>query len=160
MKKVIVVCGAPCSGKTTLAKILVKKLDAIYIGLDEVKKIDKAIVIGYDEERKVEIIDEDKYSDAVARIIKKSKKPVVIDLHFAYEVDPKFVDLCVVCRCNLKELRRRMEERGYPEKKIRENLEAEIFEEFGTGAREKGHKIIEVNTTSPIDSKIIKYILD
>ncbi len=159
MKKVIAVTGVPCSGKTTLAKQIVKKLNGVYVGLEDVKKIDKKIVYGFDDERGVEIIDEDLYEKAVAKIIKDSKKPVVVDLHFSHIISKKLVDLCIVCRCNLKELRRRMVERGYSGKKIQENMDVEIFDEILVEAQELGHNLVEINTTSPADEGTLKAIL-
>lgn len=52
--------------------------------------------------------------------------PVFIDSHFSHELD--IVDRILVLRCRPSVLRPRLESRGWPEEKIRENLEAEALD--------------------------------
>ena len=62
------------------------------------------------------------------------------------------VDLCIVLTCsNLKELEKRLKKRKYSKAKIRENLDAEIFQTCLMGAKEGGHKVVVVDTSKKID---------
>ena len=45
----------------------------------------------------------------------------------SHHLPKSLVDLCIVTVCNLKILQERLEKRRYGKKKIRENLDAEIF---------------------------------
>ena len=80
-------------------------------------------------------------------IIKKNKK-IVIDGHLSHCVPSKHVDLCIVTRCDLKTLKRRLEKRGYGKLKIKENLDAEIFEVILNEALALKHKVFIINTSS------------
>ena len=53
----------------------------------------------------------------------------------------RYVDEVIVVRCDVKTLRRRLKKRKYSEKKIEENVEAEIMETCLIEARELGHKV-------------------
>ena len=59
----------------------------------------------------------------------------------------KYVDLCIVTKCGLKKLKKRLEKRKYNKKKIRENLDCEIFDICLNEAMEKGHKVKIVDTS-------------
>ena len=80
-------------------------------------------------------------------IIEKSKKDLVIDSHLSHYLPKKYVDLCVVTKCDLKVLKKRLEKRKYSKEKIRENLDVEIFDICLNEAKEKGHKVKVVDTS-------------
>jgi len=105
----------------------------------------------YDRKRKCHVIDTDKLNNALVKLIKdaeKKEKGLVIDSHLSHYLPEKYVDLCIVTRCSLKELKNRLQKRHYSKPKIEENLQAEIFEVCLTEAKEKGHKIKIVDTSS------------
>ena len=93
---------------------------------------------------------------------KKIKKGIIIDSHLSHYLPKKYVDLCIVTKCDLKILKNRLKKKKYSEDKIRENLDAEIFDICLNEAKENKHKIIVVDTTKGIKSgldslpKIIK----
>ena len=66
----------------------------------------------------------------------------------------KYVDLCIVTKCSLKELERRLGNKKYNKNKIRENLDAEIFDICLNEAKEIGHKIFIVNVTKKLNLKV------
>ena len=68
----------------------------------------------------------------------------------------EYVDLCIVTKCNLKELNDRLYHRGYHPEKIRENLDAEIFDVCLFEALEHGHDIYVFYTDREIDLGKIK----
>ena len=151
--RAIAVSGTPGTGKTTLSKIICKRLNFDYI---DVKPLIKALGEGYDNRRKCYVVDEDKLSKALIKRISAAKKPPLIDSHMSHFLPPRYVELCVVCKCNLKELKRRLEKKGYSKKKIRENLDCEIFDVCLNEAKEIGHKVVIIDTTKGIDEKTIK----
>ena len=161
--KVIIVTGTPATGKTTLSKELAKKLNFYYLDVNGIiKKYN--ISEGYDRKRKTKIIDIKKLNKALIKEInnKKIKKDIIIDSHLSHYLPKKYVDLCVVTKCNLKILKNRLKKKKYSEDKIRENLDAEIFDICLNEAKENKHKIIVVDTTKSIKislnliSKILK----
>lgn len=117
---IVAITGIPASGKTTLAKKLSQQLKFEYHSSYDLAKQAKAIT-GKDRRRSVDIVDEKKLSKAVAKL----KENHIIDGHFSHLLP---VHACILVKCDRKTLRQRMKKRNYPEKKIVENLEADIFE--------------------------------
>lgn len=134
---VICITGTPGCGKTTLSKRLAKDLDFSYI---DVKKIIKEnnLIDHVDKERDCNVID----TEELCEILMKLKGDLIIDSHFSQDLPSEFVDLIVVVKCDLKELKTRLENRGYSESKIRENLDSEIFDICMNECLEFGHKNI------------------
>jgi len=159
-KYVIIVTGTPGTGKTTLSKKLAKNLRAEYIDVNKV--IENNYLINYfDNERQCNVVDEEKLAFALKDIIKKSSNPLVIDSHMSHVLPKNYVTCCIVTRCELPNLRKRLEEREYSQEKIKENLESEIFEICLQEALESHHKIIEVQTDTKVDfAGLKKEIMD
>lgn len=146
--KVILVTGTPGTGKTSLAREL--SLFTLYTYLDPVKKFGSDFRVGYDTERKCHIVDHKRLTLAVLGYLqaqKKGKKGVIVDSHLAHFLPASRVDACIVTVCSLKALKRRLSKRSYSPSKIRENMDAEIFDTCLLEARALGHKVIVVNTT-------------
>ncbi len=140
----IIVTGTPGTGKTAFAKKLANKLKYRYLDVNRIIS-EKNIEEGYDQERKCRIIDVKKLNNVLVELIKKDKK-VVIDSHLSHYLPKKYVEKCYVTRCDIKELEKRLKKRKYPKEKIRENLDAEIFDVCLIEAKDKGHNIEIVNT--------------
>ncbi|MBR9676833.1 AAA family ATPase [Candidatus Woesearchaeota archaeon] len=151
---VVVVTGVPATGKTTLAKKLAIALSFEYV---DGNAIAKTVSDGYDKIRDCEIIDVKKLNVEFEKIIKE-KKSVVIDSHLAHELPAKIIDFCIVCKTNLKTLKERLKTRGYSKEKIRENLDAEIFDTVFVEAKNNNHNLIVFDDSSKIEDliKIIK----
>lgn len=141
---VIIVTGSPGTGKTTYAKKLAKELKYKYINVNKVisgNKLDD----WYDKERKCKIIDTKKLNKALIEIIKKDNK-LIIDSHLSHYLPKKYVDKCIVTKCDLKELEKRLKKRKYSKEKIRENIDAEIFDVCLEEAKENKHNVEVVYT--------------
>ena len=151
--KTIIVGGTPGTGKTTLAKRLAKKLNFHYLDVNKI--IEKYnISEGYDKKRDTKIIDTKKLNLALTKEIrnfKQSKEGIIIDSHLSHYLPKKYVDLCIVTKCNLKELENRLKKKKYSKSKIRENLDAEIFDVCLNEAKENGHKVIVIDTTKDLN---------
>lgn len=155
---VIIVTGTPGTGKTELAKEISKTLNYEYIDVNDVVKKEK-LVECYDSKRKTNVVDEEKLSKALVKLIQSKKYAnLVIDSHMSQCIPAKYVNLCVVTKCDLKILKKRLENKGYDKDKVRENLDAEIFDVCLTEADEAGHKLLVVDTTDKSPKELAKLL--
>jgi len=81
----------------------------------------------------------------------------------AQYIPQKHVDLCIITKCDLKELNKRLKKRKYIKEKTRENLDSEIFDICLNEAAEKGHTILIFDTTGKkatevLDNETIKLL--
>jgi adenylate kinase len=128
-KRVILVTGTPCVGKTSVARLLTSKLDALYVNLTELA-VQENLVSEKDEKRGSIIVDENGMRRKIGEIIEDcDKQDIIIDGHYAVNVVPKsLVTHVFVLRRNPVELRRLMEQRGFSGNKLWENLASEILD--------------------------------
>ncbi len=159
MAKVIIVSGSVGSGKTTVAKLLTRMLKARLVDVKMIIEQRKEVVAGYDAKRKTKEVDIKKLNKIILRIIKSAKETLVIDSHMSHYLPKNAVDLCIICKCDLKELKKRLQKRKYHAGKVRENLDAEIFDVCLVEATERGHKIIIIIDTGQDVKKQVKKIV-
>jgi adenylate kinase len=162
-KRVILVTGTPCVGKTSAARLLTSKLDALYVNLTELVTR-KNLILGRDEERNSIIVDENRTRREIKKMIEEcDKEDVIVDGHYAVNVVPeKLVTHAFVLRRNPLELRKLMEKCGFSERKLWENLAAEIldvclFDALNT--LEKG-RVCEVNASGKNVEEVVAEILE
>jgi adenylate kinase len=126
--KAILVTGTPGVGKTTVSHKLASKLDALYVGVTELVK-KQQLITGIDENRQTLVADTEKISKQLQQILAKAEGTVIIEGHYAVDVVPKKnVNTVFVLRRDPRELKTALEKRGYKEKKLWENLAAEILD--------------------------------
>ena len=146
----IIMSGTPGTGKTYLSRKLAKKLGFRY--LDVKRVISKnGLKEEYDRKRKSWVVDEKKLAKVLEKIIKESKEDLIIDSHMSHFISPKLADLCIITKCELKTLEKRLKKRKYSKEKIKENMECEIFDVCLNEAAEKGHKILTIDTTKGLN---------
>ncbi len=149
-KRVILVTGTPCTGKTTLAKKLTAALNAQYINLTELAEKEQ-LTLGKDPQRDTTIIDEAKMFLKLKQAIAQTDKPnIIIDGHYAAAVTPKnSVTTILVLRRNPTELRQIMQKCGFNQPKLDENIAAEILDVCLIEALREfpKEKICELDTT-------------
>lgn len=143
--KIIIVTGTPGTGKTTFAKRIAKKNNYDYLDVNEIIKKYK-LSEGYDKKMKTHLVDTNKLNKTLIKIIKETKKSLVIDSHLSHYLPKKYVSLCYVIKCDLKKLKKRLNKRKYSRSKIKENLDVEIFDVCLNEAKEIGHKIKVITT--------------
>jgi adenylate kinase len=153
--------GTPGVGKTVVSKLLVSKIDALYINLAELVKQEN-LILSVDKARNTLVADIDKVSKRIREVLENSERDVVIDGHYAMDVvSPKDVHLAFVLRRNPNKLKKTLESRGFRKKKLRENLAAEILDvclwdaisSFGS------KKVCEINITDKKVEDVVKEIL-
>jgi adenylate kinase len=161
-KRVILITGTPCTGKTTTAKQLTAKLDAQYINLTDYAKT-YSLTLGEDKERKTIIINEEKMRIKLTETINATDKAnVIIDGHYASAVTPEnLVTNVFVLRRNPKELKRFMEKCGFEGAKLWENLSAEILDVCLIEAvQTQPGKVCELDVTGKTVEEVVNDILD
>jgi adenylate kinase len=145
LKKAIIVSGSVATGKTTFAKKFSKKNNYEYLDVTSFIK-ENELCDSFDSKRKCYVVDINKLNRKLYSLIKNSKKTLVIDSHMSHYLNPNYVKLCYILKCDLKKLKKRLEKRKYTQLKIKENLDAEIFDVCYEEAKKKKHKIKIVNT--------------
>ena len=144
---------------------MMKKLKAKYKYIDGNRVIQKyGLSEGYDPRRKSKIIDTDKLNRALIKEINFIKSHgrangLIIDSHLSHYLPAKYADLCIVTKCSLKILSRRLKKRRYAAGKIRENLDAEIFDVCLNEAKDNRHKVLIIDTSKGINNKAISLIV-
>jgi adenylate kinase len=155
----ICISGTPGTGKTTLAKIISEELGFPVLDVKKFIK-SKKISEGYDKKRECEIVDTKKLVKEIVNEIKKVKSEkfvdgIIVDSHLSHYLPKRYVDMCIITKCGLKELNKRLKKRKYSKTKIRENLDAEIFDICLNEAKENGHYTFVINTTKSIKKEMI-----
>lgn len=162
-KRVILVTGTPCVGKTSVARLLTAQLDALYINLTDLA-MNENLVSGKDEKRNSMIVNERAMRKKISEIISKcDKKDIVIDGHYAVTVVPKeLVTYVFILRRDPVELRKFMQHSGFSNRKLSENLASEILDVCLVDALNvhgEG-KICELDATDKDSEEIVNEILE
>ena len=162
MKRVILITGTPCVGKTSVAKALATKLKAEYINLTDYAKTNN-LTLGEDKERNTTVINEEAMQKKLSQTLDSSQSSsFVIDGHYASAVTPTdHVTLVFVLRRHPKELKMFMEKRGYSGTKMSENLQAEILDVCLSEAIEMhAGRVCELDVTGKSVDDVVGLILD
>ncbi|MFH0973680.1 MAG: AAA family ATPase [Candidatus Micrarchaeota archaeon] len=145
----LVITGTPGTGKTAIAKALAKASGAKLIQANEIVKRKRLWFNRAAHEAdlgalKTEIIRE-------IKVAKKSGAGFVAEGHLVCEFALP-CDECVVLRCEPAALASRLKKRGYPRRKIAENVLCEILDYCLIRAEESygTKKIIQVNATNRV----------
>lgn len=123
-RRVLALTGTPGVGKSSIVGRL-RRRDVTVLPVDEF--LDEAGVAGaYDAERGSRDVDVDALDEAVRARLADAKDPVVVEGHLAHHVPVATHGL--VLRLRPRVLARRLEKRGWPTEKVRENVEAEAID--------------------------------
>lgn len=156
--KAITVTGTPGTGKTKVAKLIAKQIKAKYIDVNKIIKENK-LYLDYDRRLNSHNINLNKLVNILIKLIKSSKDKLVIDSHLSHYIPRRYVDKCIVTKCDLKTLKRRLQRRWYSKVKIRNNLDSEIFDICLMEAIMNKHKIKVVDTSRGINKNKIMRLL-
>jgi adenylate kinase len=140
--KVIIVTGTPGTGKSFISRQMAKKLGYSHIELSKFVK-ERRLFDRFDKASKSYVVDEKKLVAALKRYFKNHlSKGFIVDGHMSHFLPTKIVNKAIVCKSPLKVIKSRLKARHYSKSKIRENLDAEIFNVCYEEALEAGHKPI------------------
>jgi adenylate kinase len=162
MKRVILITGTPCVGKTTTAKQLATKLNADYINLTDFAKTNN-LTLGEDKKRNTTIINEKAMQHKLAETINATDNAnIIIDGHYASAVTPPNLTTHVfVLRRNPKELKQLMQKCGFEGAKLWENLSAEILDTCLIEAiQTQQGKVCELDATGKTVEETVSEIMD
>lgn len=162
--KAILVTGTPGVGKTEFSRLLAKRLGAVHLDVGEAA-LKEGFVKVFDRERETWVVDLEGLRRWVGSFLKRASGLVVVDGHYSPSLVPKSkVKKIFVLRCDPLVLRERLRLRGDPEKKILENVAAELLDacllealkEYG----ESPEKICELEATSKEVSRLVEEALE
>ncbi|MBS7606784.1 adenylate kinase family protein [Candidatus Bathyarchaeota archaeon] len=162
MRRIIVITGTPGVGKSSVSRVLASKINAHLISIGELVKREK-IYSGVNKNRNTLIADIDKVSRRIREIMAEVSGDIIIEGHFAVDVVPlEEVTAVFVLRRDPEELKGILESRSYSERKIRENLAAEILDVclYDAIKRCGVEKVCEVNVTSRDVEDVVQEIME
>mgnify|MGYP001765380073 CR=1 FL=1 len=132
----VAVTGTPGVGKTSACSF-VKGLKVLHVN-DLIGEL--GLKTSYDRKRRTKEVD----VSALAKALEGVEGDFVIEGHFAHMLAP---DVAVVLRCSPRVLGARLRKKGWNEKKVRENVEAEAVDVILIEALEGVPEVCEVDTT-------------
>ncbi|MBI4052470.1 MAG: AAA family ATPase [Candidatus Diapherotrites archaeon] len=158
----IVLTGSPGTGKSSVAKILAKKLNAQVVNdLDFCKK---NRIGAFDRKAKERVVPVERLERALKKFLAKTPaknaKSVILEGHLLCEISIP-CDAVVVLRLAPEKLEKRLAKRGYPEVKVLDNVFCEETGYCKTRVLRNypANKLVEIVSSDPAE-KTAKKILD
>eukprot|EP00047_Mylnosiga_fluctuans_P005078 m.238284 g.238284 ORF g.238284 m.238284 type:complete len:173 (-) comp13279_c0_seq1:167-685(-) len=150
----ILICGTPGTGKTSLAGELAQRTGWRHINVSELVK-ERQLHTGFDEEFQSYVIDEDRVLDEMedASDININGGGRIVEYHGCDFFPERFFSLVIVLSTDNTILWDRLQQRGYSQHKIQENVQAEIMKILLAEAQESYPEEIvkEVPSNTPED---------
>lgn len=149
MGNIIGVTGTPGTGKKSVAPLLAKLLGVQCLSINEVAR-SHGLLKKHGGEWEVDV-------EALGHEFHGASGPAVLYGHLLpHSIDGRFVSHAVVLRCEPSALKHRLTVRGYPHRKLIDNVESELiglvssetFETYGET------KTFEVDTTNAAPSEV------
>ncbi len=142
--------GTPGTGKTTVAALLP------YPAIDINAMVKEGCHLGWDEERGCLEADMDRLEEKLSDMEKENAGDLtILEGHFSHY----FADEAIVLRLAPSLLKERLSIRGYSDRKIHENLEAEALDVILTEAVEFCSRVSEIDTTGKSPSQVAEIIV-
>ena len=135
----VAVTGTPGTGKSSTCDVLARRGYAV-VDLDDVARTG-GFIVGRDDARQSDEVD----IDALKENLRVPAKVAFLRSHYSHLLD---ANLVVVLRCRPSILRERLEARGWPQAKVRENVEAEAIDVITQEAVARPAPVFEVDTTN------------
>lgn len=129
----ILITGNPGTGKSTLVENLLQRLPKLRAYNVSKISLNNKMTDGFDDDRDTTIIDEDAICDYLESegmgSFGQNDGGMIVEYHSSDFFAERYFDIIIVLRCDIKELNKRLFERNYSEKKVRENVDCEIFQQ-------------------------------
>jgi len=146
----VAISGTPGTGKTAVCAALSSRGYAV-LDLDEIARRE-GFVVGRDASRRADEVD----VEALRASLRVPAKVAFLKGHYSHQMD---VNLAVILRCRPSVLRARLEARGWPPEKVRENVEAEAIDVILQEAVGRLPFVFEVDTTAATPGESAEAIL-
>ena len=131
--------GTPGTGKTTVAALLPFRV----IDLNAVVR-EEELTLGTDPDRGCLIADVEALAERLDELAPEGDDGIVVlEGHFSHQ----FASEAIVLRTRPRVLKERLLQRGYPEEKVRENLEAEALDVILVEAAQWCERVSEIDAT-------------
>lgn len=145
----VFITGTPGSGKSVLAAAIGDRFSIPVFNVGLKAKV-MGLVESRDVERDADVVDEDSV-ERIAQAIERKHDDFVLEGHMAHFASPREGAILICASCPIEVLKDRLVERGYSEAKVRDNLDAEIFQVCRTEAEEAGWDVL-VYDSSVLDA--------
>ncbi len=149
--------GTPGTGKTTVSRLLAKAVHAKHVNPVNLLSR-KGIDYTYDERRKTRIVSVSRLRSSITSLARRTNRGLVIDSHIVFKTAsfPR-LERVIVLRCNPVVLERRLKRKRWPNRKVSENLLAEILDICLWDAVQKygWRRISEIDTTNERPSRVV-----
>ncbi|MCL2712680.1 MAG: adenylate kinase family protein [Methanomassiliicoccaceae archaeon] len=137
----IAITGTPGTGKTAVANCLREKGEDV---IDLHHYIEENGLKGsLDKKRDTYNVDAEELNTSIKEYVRGKK--VMAEGHLSHFLD---CDMIIVIRCRPSVLYERLKERGYTEKKIMENVQAEALDVILCESTERNAHVFEIDNTS------------
>src|SRR5947209_20618286 len=147
---IVAITGTPGTGKSSACAVLSVRGYAV-MDLDEIARRE-GFIAGRDEARGSDEVD----TEAMRRSLHVPAKVAFLTSHYSHRMD---VNIAIVLRCRPSVLRSRLEARGWPPEKVRENVEAEAIDVILQEAVARLPFVFEVDTTNTQPTETAEVIL-
>ncbi|MCD7781595.1 MAG: adenylate kinase family protein [Methanosphaera sp.] len=154
----IIITGTPGCGKTTVSDKLSKKTNSMLISINSLLD-DYDLDMGIDDERGYRIVDTEAMIPIIDNIRNSNPEDdIVFEGHLAH--DYPNADCVIILRCNPDVLSLRLDSRGWSDKKVQENISAEILGICTSEAYETyGDNISEIDTSNLSIDEVVDDIM-
>ncbi len=156
----VLIGGTPGTGKSTVATLLAKKQEVNLVELGDLAE-NNGCINEMDADRDTAVIDEDCLVAAIDDLLDGNNERMVIAGHYIDLIPPSKVERAFILRTRPSLLKLRLEERGYAEQKVQENVEAEVFGVCQMDALEvfDEMQVFEIDTTGRKVDETVKEIM-
>lgn len=148
---IIAVTGTPGTGKTSVATLLADMLGYEYVAVNDVVNA-ASVETRPDPDRDTLAVDPD---NVVAELQRVVADDAVLDGHLSHHFP---ADITVVLRCHPDELGTRLQNKGWEQDKIAENVEAEVLDVVLRQAVDQRDRVHELDTTGKTPEQVAEAV--